>query len=76
MRAPATPSLNDTPWPSALGRLEWVGGGAPCAGDWERGEGAEGVLWGGPLDQADFDGSAVEIFGAEAVEDLLILQRG
>lgn len=25
LRAPATPSLNETPWPSVLGRLEWVG---------------------------------------------------
>ena len=30
--------------------------------------------WGGPLAQADFAGSGVEIFGAVAVEDLLILQ--
>ena len=31
--------------------------------------------WGGPLAQADFAGSGVGFFGADAVEDLLILQR-
>ena len=31
--------------------------------------------WGGPLAQADFAGSGVVLFVAEAVEDLLILQR-
>ena len=31
--------------------------------------------WGGPLAQADFAGRGVEFFGADAVEDLLILQR-
>ena len=30
---------------------------------------------GGPLAQADFCGSWVEIFGADVVEDLLILRR-
>ena len=32
-------------------------------------------VWGGPLAQADFAGSGIGFFGADAVEDLLILQR-
>ena len=38
-----------------------------------RGDGAVEVFAGGPFAQADFDGSWVDVFGAEAVEDLLIL---
>jgi hypothetical protein len=50
--------------------VSWTGG-APGAGDWERGE---LVLWGGPFDQADFEGSWEEgNFDAVAVDDLLIL---
>lgn len=46
------------------------------AGDCVLGVGAEEVFCGGPFDQADREGSGVESFGAEAVEDLLIeLQR-
>ena len=45
------------------------------AGDCERGEGAVDDDWGGPLAQADFAGSGVGFFGADAVEDLLILKR-
>lgn len=76
LRAPATPSLNATPWPKALGRLEWVGCGWPWfgAGDAERGEGAEAVDCGGPFAQADLEGSWVDSFGAVVVEDLLVLE--
>ena len=42
------------------------------AGDCVLGVGAEEVF-GGPFAQADRCGSGVESFGAEAVEDLLIL---
>lgn len=59
-RAP-TPSLNATPCPNVLDRLEWVGGAegaaAEGAGDCGRVDGAVAVFAGGPLDQADFDGS-------------------
>jgi hypothetical protein len=44
-------------------------------GDWERGVDDEEVLAGGPFDQADFDGSWVEVFGAVVVADLLILDK-
>ena len=43
------------------------------AGDCEREEDAVDVCGGGPRAQADFDGSWEGIFGAVAVEDLLIL---
>ena len=73
-RAP-TPSLNATPCPNVLGRLEWVSGAegeaAEGAGDCGRGDGA--VFAGGPFAQADFVGSWVDVFDTEAVEDLLIL---
>ena len=75
VRAP-TPSLNATPCPNVLGRLECVSGAegaAEGAGDCGRGDGAVEVFAGGPFAQADFDGSWVDVFGAEAVEDLLIL---
>lgn len=48
---------------------------AEGAGDCGRGDGAVEVFAGGPFAQADFDGSWVDVFGAEAVEDLLILGR-
>jgi hypothetical protein len=43
-------------------------------GDCERGEEADELL-GGPFAQADLDGSGVGIFGADAVEGLLILRQ-
>lgn len=74
LRAPATPSLNATPCPRVLGRLECdVGAEADAlagAGDCVRGVGVADVF-GGPFAQADLCG--VEGFGAVAVEDLLIL---
>ena len=71
------PSLNETPWPNVLGRLECVGCGGPWfgAGDAERGDGAEAVVCGGPFAQADFEGSWVDVLDAVAVEDLLILSE-
>ena len=67
------PSFMGTPWPSALGRREWVRWGrGVCAGDCERGVGAA-LFCGGPFAQADREGSCV-VFGADAVEDLLILR--
>ena len=64
------------PWPNVLGRREWdCRAGVDGAGDWERGEGAVDEDWGGPLAQADLAGRGVGFFGADAVEDLLILQR-
>ena len=77
LRAPATPSLNATPCPRVEGRLEWEGVADELAGagDCVLGVGAEEVF-GGPLDQADFCGSGVESFGADAAEDLLILECG
>ena len=64
------------PWPNVLGRREWdCRAGVDGAGDWERGEGAVDEDWGGPLAQADLAGRGVGYFGADAVEDLLILQR-
>jgi hypothetical protein len=70
-----TASFTGIPWPRLLARRECV-----CvvvdtfvgAGDPERGVGAEEFDWGGPFAQADFVGSWVGGFGAEAVEDLLI----
>ena len=43
------------------------------AGDCDRVEGAVEVFAGGPFAQADFDGSCDDVFGTEAVDDLLIL---
>ena len=41
LREMLTPSFMGTPWPSALGRREWVRWGrGVCAGDCERGVGA------------------------------------
>jgi hypothetical protein len=61
-----------TPWPRPLGRRECVAWtGVVGAGDCERGEDELG----GPLDQADFDGSWVGFFGADADEGLLILRE-
>jgi hypothetical protein len=75
LREMLTPSFMGTPWPSALGRREWVRlGSAGWAGDCERGVGAA-LFWGGLFAQADRGGSCV-IFGADAVEDLLILRGG
>jgi hypothetical protein len=71
-----TPSLMGISWPGALGRREWDWRtGVDGAGDWERGEGAVDDWGRGPLAQADLAGSGVAFFGADAVEDLLILQR-
>ena len=81
MRGMETPSFTDAPWPSVLGRREWL----PCAagpgalgvvgvegaGDCER----DVVVGGGPRAQADLDGSGGGSFEFDAVEDLLILQR-
>ena len=59
-----------------LGLLECeaVAGWEPlaCAGDWDLGVGVDDEF-GGPLAQADFCGSGVGSFGADATEDLLIL---
>lgn len=78
LRAPATPSLKDTPCPRVLGRRECVGvedEALGSAGDWDLGEGAEDVF-GGPFDQADRVESGGGVFDAVAAEDLLIeLQR-
>ena len=77
VRAP-TPSLNATPCPNVLGRLECVvgaEGAAEGAGDCGRGDGAVEVFAGGPFAQADFDGSCDDVFDAEVVEDLLILSE-
>ena len=71
--------MNATPCPNALGRLEWVGAEGEVtegAGDCGRVDGAVAVFAGGPFAQADFDGSWDDVFGAEAVEDLLILGAG
>ena len=59
-----------------LGRLEWVVGveGEVTEGAGDRGRVDDvGVLAGGPFAQADFDGSCDDVFGTEAVDDLLIL---
>ena len=75
VRAP-TPSLNATPCPNVLGRLECVvgaEGAAEGAGDCGRGDGAVEVFASGPFARAEFDESWVDVIGAEAVEDLLIL---
>ena len=70
--------MNATPCPNWLGRLECEvraeGEVTEGAGDCGRSDDAVEVFAGGPFDQADFDGSWV-VFGAEAVEDLLILKR-
>ena len=54
-----------------------IAGVAPeGAGDCGRGDDAVEVFAGGPFAQADFDDSWDDVFGTEAVEDLLILGRG
>lgn len=79
LRGMETPSFTDAPWPSVLGRREWL----PCtagpgvlgvvgvegAGDCER----DVATGGGPRAQADFVGSCGGSFEFDAVEDLLIL---
>jgi hypothetical protein len=50
--------------------------GVGGAGDCERGVVVVLFCCGGPLAQADFDGSWGGFFGVDAVADLLILTRG
>ena len=59
-----------------LGCLECLSGGEGAAeggGVCGRGDGAVEVFASGPFARAEFDGSWVDVIGAEAVEDLLIL---
>ena len=69
--------MNATPCPNWLGRLECEVGAegevTEGAGDCGRGDDAVEVFAGGPFAQADFDGSCDDVFGTEAVDDLLIL---
>ena len=72
-RAILTPSLMGIPWLGVLGWRKWDGRtGADGARDWK---GAVDGDWGWTNTQADPAGTGVRFFGADAIEDLVILQR-